>query len=286
MTSTTKIMRPELHAIFEYEDFRRFLSDTFAAAKARKPVLSHRWIAANAGFKSSGFFSKILSGSVNIGPETVERFVALMDLPPREARYFAALVEHGQTDDPAVRKRLQARLRRLREGESTRLEKDQERFWSSPRHAVVREALWVHPLSGHDTRYGERFVPRIPHDRLGESIDLLQQLGLAVVDDAGLVVRSDTRTLSSGKKSREKSVAGYQRECLDMGLAALVDHPAEPRHLSTLTFSFPRSRWEELEGLTRQYRAKVLELAAQAETDDTVFQLNLHLFPVFLGTPA
>lgn len=276
-------MRPELHAIFEYEDYRRFLSETYQRAKALKPVLSHRWVAANAGFRSSGFFSKILSGSVNIGTETVDRFVRLMDLPPREARYFATLVEHNQSVDQDAKRKLSVRLRRLREGESTRLEKDQQRFWSDPRHAAVREALWVHPFQGDAPLYGRRFLPQLRADSLEESIDLLCQLGLAIRNDDGDVVRSDPRTLSSGRKSREKAVASYQRECLGSGLEALETSPTDLRHLSTLTFSFPRSRWEELEVLTRQYRARILELASQAENEDAVFHLNLHLFPVFLG---
>lgn len=48
--------------ILEYTDYRIYLRDFHAVEKARDPSISHRSIARQVGFRSSGFFSQILQG--------------------------------------------------------------------------------------------------------------------------------------------------------------------------------------------------------------------------------
>lgn len=274
-------MRPDPEAIFGYEDHRQFLADTYSAAKARSPMVSHRWIALRAGFASSGFFSRILAGRVNMGPATVSGLVKLMELRGREADYFAAMVEFNQSPDPAKREQAANAMVRLRSGGGNQLTASQVEFWSHCRYALVRDALWVEPFDGDADAWGARFLPPMAGEDVRKAIDLLLQLELAEIDETGMVRRSDVRSLTSGLKSSEEAIADYQLSCLDLARQALEDAPPLDRNFSTLSFSIPLAKWPEFEAEIRRFRRTMLAMAEESTREDRLMHMNLHVFPVF-----
>jgi uncharacterized protein (TIGR02147 family) len=53
-------MNPQEKSIFEYDNYRAFLKDSYEAAKARDPKFSFRFFARLAGFKSSATLKRVM----------------------------------------------------------------------------------------------------------------------------------------------------------------------------------------------------------------------------------
>lgn len=78
--------------LFTYTEYRKFLSDAWSERKAEDPRFSHRFIAQKAGFTSSAFFSRILTGEASLSPSGALRLAEIFHLGSQETRYFELLV--------------------------------------------------------------------------------------------------------------------------------------------------------------------------------------------------
>jgi uncharacterized protein (TIGR02147 family) len=56
--------------------------------------------------------------------------------------------------------------------------------------------------------------------------------------------------------------------------------PRDIRDISGVYFSFSREKTAAVKELIHKFRKDILELASQSPEKDSVFQLNLQLFPV------
>lgn len=88
--------------IFAYHDYRHYLKETFAAIKEVKPQVSHRFIAARLGYKSSGAISLILSGRKNVSLEKACSIAGFLHLEPMECAYFLEMVSQTQKQTPVL----------------------------------------------------------------------------------------------------------------------------------------------------------------------------------------
>jgi len=64
--------------VFDYTDFRIFLSDFYEGEKSSNKNFSHRYIARRIGLKSRGHFSQILSGKTNISIGFIDWFTEFL----------------------------------------------------------------------------------------------------------------------------------------------------------------------------------------------------------------
>src|SRR5574344_2389720 len=96
-------MEKVIEHLFDYDDYRKFLEDYFEEQKNLKPVFSHRFFAAKAGFSSSSYCLNVIRGRFNLSIKSIEKMAKAMDLDNRQRAYFTALVEYNQAKRPEER---------------------------------------------------------------------------------------------------------------------------------------------------------------------------------------
>jgi uncharacterized protein (TIGR02147 family) len=67
---------------------------------------------------------------------------------------------------------------------------------------------------------------------------------------------------------------------LERAARTLEVHRASERHVSTMTFAIPSSRYEEIRGRLVELERELLAAAAFDERPDRVYQVAIALFPV------
>lgn len=97
-------------SIRAYTDYRAFLRDSFASAKAMGNPVSNRWLARRLGFRSFSFITMLLQGKRNLTKPNREKFARLLNLDPADTQYFSALVEYNQALDADDKERALQRL--------------------------------------------------------------------------------------------------------------------------------------------------------------------------------
>ena len=82
--------------IFEFIDFKKFLTAWREAEKEINPGLTHEFLCAKLEQKNRTYFSDIEKGRKKVGPEVLDRLIKLMGLKGDEIKYFRAIVGYGQ----------------------------------------------------------------------------------------------------------------------------------------------------------------------------------------------
>lgn len=108
-------------SVRDYTDYRAFLRDSFAAAKAMGNPVSNRWLARRLGFRSFSFITMLLQGKRNLTKPNRGKFARLLNLDAGDAEYFSALVECNQAVDPEDKERALLRLAALQQPAEDRL---------------------------------------------------------------------------------------------------------------------------------------------------------------------
>src|SRR5687767_6917375 len=101
--SRAKNLRPK---VFQYTDFRKYLSELSVYIKREKPQFSHRYFARLAGYKSSSALKKILSGDLRLSEEAILKVIRIFEIPKSEQEFFSQLVHFHQAQNGSLKVKL------------------------------------------------------------------------------------------------------------------------------------------------------------------------------------
>lgn len=266
--------------IFEYLDYRQFLRDLYAAAKARGAAFSHRAFSRRAGLRSSNYLSLVMKGERDLSSEMAPRFAKACGLAKREADFFCDLVAYGQAKTTAEKRRAHERLARFRRfREAHQLLEEQTAYhehWYVP---AVRE-LSALPGFREDPRWIAAILePPISERQASDALTVLLKLGLLVRDERGKL-RQAQALVTTGPGPLGHQIYVYHQGMIDLAKRALDQLPREERDVSSLTLCVSESALPRLKERLSEFRRELLELAELETRPERVVQLNFQLFPL------
>lgn len=271
-----------MSSVFDYLDYRAFLGGWYQEQKAAKRGLGYRAIASKVGYSSPGFFTQILQGKTNISRETAEGFAELIGLKGRNRDYFLTLVVWNQAKDAKILQSSHQKLRKFLDFRIRDLKKEQQSFLESWHHAAIREIIGITPFQGDFDSLAKSLDPAVSPKVAKESIELLLSLGLAAKTSRGVERRE--ASLSSGTTLPTEVTDKFFRELHALGARALDHFERSDRNLSWVTFSASERARTEIIEEARNFRRRILEIAARDDQPTAVHQLTLMLHP--LTSPA
>ena len=86
--------------------------------------------------------------------------------------------------------------------------------------------------------------------------------------------------VSTGGNWRSEAVRAFQKETIRLAGESLERHAPPLRDISTVTMTFNMNDIQLLREKVKEFRADLLRLSQDGTGDDTVFQLNVQLFPL------
>lgn len=266
--------------IFTYTDYRKFLADAWAERKASDKKFSHRFIALRAGFASSGFFAKILSGVVNLAPGGALRLAEIFHLNHHETRYFELLVLYGQSRSHEEKILFLDRIVASRKSQVALVQTRQMAFCRDWRAVAILQALDLVEHADQHEELGRLLRPPVPGADVEAILGLLAELGLARRDERGVWTKTES-VLSTGNAESD-SIDLFRQATMQLGMEAMDRFDREDRSISTLTLSLSRASFERLRDRLRHLRREALEMARADDDPDRVVQVNFQLFPLAL----
>jgi uncharacterized protein (TIGR02147 family) len=265
---------PDIHA---YLDYRAYLRDHYQARKERDAFFSYRHMAQKTGV-DAGWIAKVLAGSEHLSQRSLDSFAKLCRLSVREGEYFAALV--GLAKAKGTRERAEAfeRAMALKAPGRTTLGERQLAYYSRWWHAPVRSLLGMLGKRATAARIAKSLRPEVPLSEVESSIALLKDLGLVRRTAQGW--EPSDAFVSNPPEGAKAAVRGYQADTLDLAKAALERHSPEHRDISTLTLSFDSRDLPLVRERLAAVRDSLIQLSAEAQRPDAVYQVNMQVFPV------
>jgi len=270
---------PGVH-VFEYQDYRQFLRDFYAAQKAKSRAFSHRAFSKRAGLSSSNYLGLVMKGQRDLSSEMAPRFAKACGLSKRSADFFCDLVAYCQAKTTEEKQRWHERLARFRKfRDAHRLVGEQTAYHANWYMPAVRELATLAAFEEKPSWVATALEPAISERQAKDALETLQKLGLLVRDSTGKL-RQAQALVTTGPGPLGHHIFVYHHGMLDLAKRALDQLPREQRDVSSLTLCVAESTLPLLKERIREFRHELLQLAELDPKPERVVQINFQMFPL------
>lgn len=264
--------------IFEYTDFRKYLTDYYEDRKKENPRFSYRLLTLKSGL-NSGNFAKMLKGERNLTIESAIQLARVLKLSKRERDYFQTMILFCQSKTHEDKRQYFEELLTFKESAVCILDSKNYLFYEKWYYTAVREALAFFPLSENNFAVlGKNIIPSISEKQVAEAIDLLLNLNLIEKDQNGLYRRTNM-LLSTGNDIRSITLNNFVINTMRLAEQA-INTGLKETNLSSVSFSISDKVFSEVQEEIRTCRRRIMEIAQNCNSPNRVFQLNVQLFPM------
>lgn len=265
--------------IFDYTDYRKFLSDYYDTQKKVNPAFSYRFFLRRVGVSSSGIYKEIVEGKRKLSRYLLQRFAETMKLNKKESAYFENMVFFNDAKSPTEQRIYFERLLSLSSAKSKTLNPDQYEFYQKWYYGAIRELLTFIRFKDNYSILAKSLNPAIRQEQAQKAIALLEKLGLIKMGEDGFYHRMDP-VVTTGGQVQSLQIMNFQQEMIDMAKAAYDLHPRNHLNMSTLTLSVSGETVDKIKEELTEARSRILALAQREEKPNRVYELNMQLFPL------
>jgi uncharacterized protein (TIGR02147 family) len=266
-------------SVFEYDNYREFLKDSYVQLKASDPNFSFRFFSKLAGFKSSSVLKMIIDGKRSIAPESIDKFAQALKMNAQEASFFRILVLFNQAKSAAEKQGYAQALLFYNEFKKSHpLTESQYNFYAHWYNPVIWELSGVPGFKNDPEWVAKTVLPNITVSQAKKALQDLEQLGLLVRSSSGTLEKSLTN-LRTEDEVASSSIAQWHRIMIQHGVESIDSIPREKREISSVTCAMSFKTAKKFKEKIQKLRIELMEEAAQDQSPNMVYQLNFQLFP-------
>lgn len=264
--------------IYQFTHFRKYLEEYQAARVQQEPSFTRTEICNLLGLeKTRSYFADVLRGK-KVSPRMVAKFIEILGLDKKAAKYFETMVQVDQAKNDTIRKAAMEELLRQHPNPQHIINTDAYEYYNHWYHSALFAILDAMDVGDDMAPVQKRIFPKVPLGKLSDSLELLQRLGLARKNENGFW-KPTRESISSGPYNNAELIKQYQLQCFELSKQALITPPKSPTVMSTMTFSISSEAYKELEAAVQEFKAKTRRIIGEDKAKaDSVYQLNLHLF--------
>lgn len=268
-----------MRTIFGYLDYRQYLRDYYEEKKSAGKI-SLRIFSQKAGFTAPNYLKLVMDGERNLSPASVRKFIKALSLAKDEAEFFTNLVFMNQAESHEEKNHYYQRLSKIsRYLEVKHVEKDQYEFFSKWYYAAIREITILPGFVEDPTWIAKALIPAIAPGQARDAIDLLLRLGLIVRDGEGKLRPSD-RAISGGNEVTFLASCNFHIQMLKRAAEYVARSKQTTREFSSLTIALSSEKFKIAKRRIQEFRRELHALLADCDDSNSVYQLNLQLFPL------
>ncbi len=204
---------------------------------------------------------------------------AAIKLNPREADYFKTLAAFNKAKNQADSKRHFEKLIAIKNMNLEKLKPQQYEYYQKWYHAAIFSLLDYYDFKDDYKALASQLNPPIMAKEAKESIELLEKLHLIKKGSDGKYTHQH-QTVTSGGNWRNVAIQCYQEETMKLAINSLLKHSEKIRDISTLTMTISKEDMKALREMMSDFRKNAIKLVSESESADSVYQLNLQLFPM------
>jgi uncharacterized protein (TIGR02147 family) len=269
-----------MRSIFEYIDYRKYLSDYYTFRKKTSHVFSYRFFSAKAGIASPVFLKLIIEGKRNLTRASIEKFCIALQLTKKEALYFKSLVLFEQAKTADEKQEHYAVLRSIENAVSEKaLEADQYDYFGKWYNVVIRELITLFDFKDNYQLLGQSVTPPITSREAENSVELLKRLHLIKKSPGGMYEQTDA-AITANADIGLMGVRQFKNEMAMLAVKAVDNFPREKRNISGITIGISPAMYQIIKTEIAVFKDRIVSLVHRDEESSGVYQLNVQLFPV------
>jgi uncharacterized protein (TIGR02147 family) len=273
-------MAADLPSVYDYDNYRTYLRDYYAIAKSRNSKFSLRYLARIAGFKSFSFLRGVMQGKKNLSGESIAKLTKALKLNKEETRFFTNLVIFSQSTSAEEK---QARALALTRSRTYRkihpLSEAQHLFYSRWYLSALRELPGLPEFKEDPAWIAQKLRRKITTREAKKALEVLQKLGLLERAPDGSLRRS-TPLISTPDEVTASFAIRIHQQFLELADHSMRTVDRKKRDISAMTLGMSLQTVRQLKSMIQEFRKEVTRVVAQDSQVETVYQLNLQLFPL------
>ena len=272
-------------SIYEYDNYRSFLKDRYQFAKAQNPKYSFRFLTRQAGLSSSSFLKHVMDGKRNLSPESIEKIAQALKLTREETTYFRKLVMANQSKTIEEKQRYAKEILRSKMYRQTHPLKESEYLYFSKWYFVaIRELLTLAGAKGDPQWISERVLPQVPAVEVKQALDVFEKLGIFEKAGDGRYVTKQAH-IATPDEVFSSSLAKVHCDFMELAKQSIDRFSREKRDISSVTIRVNSESIKKIKEKIQTFRKELVELCLSQSDQDSVYQLNLQLFPLAALSP-
>lgn len=275
-----------VQSLFQYSDYRLFLRDYYAWAKANKKGFSHRYFLTKAGMSGPTYLKRVMEGQHDLTDRSIPKFTAALELNEAEAEFFRHLVYFNQARTVAEKDKHFHRLMALKSPNAEQmLEKAQYEYYRDWFNIAIREMLAIVPFTGSNyADLAKRLAPPLLPKKVKRAIALLLELGLIQRGEDGRY-RATTAFVRTDPGVQSLLLPKFHQAMAHLAEEAVARFSKQERYFSGTTVSLSEPTYQRITGLIQQTQQEIVKLVGDDPGPDRVYHLNMQLFPLTSPPP-
>ncbi len=269
--------------IFEYTDYREWLRDAFDDFKQRKSIISWRYMAMKIG-ADPGNLLRMSQGKIHLSTSFIKPTAEFFELDEKETAYWTEMVLFGRSKTDADALQHYEKMQALKGVSLKYLAKKELEFYRHWYYNAIRSIIGICKFKDDYQGLAECCTPQITEAEAKAAVELLAELNMISTDREGYWKVNDT-FVSTGGNWRSAAVRQFQKDTIALAGESLERHQPYLRDISTVTMTFNMDDIQLIREKIKEFRSDLLRLSQEGSGDDTVFQLNVQLFPLAFTKP-
>jgi uncharacterized protein (TIGR02147 family) len=268
-----------MKAIFEYDNYRHYLKDYVEWQRSFNANFSLRYFALRAGFRSHSFLHNVISGKRNLTLESIVKVSKAAGLGKKDSLYMRALVLFNQAETYQERNDAMKEMAKIRKTISFyRIQENQYAYYSRWYLPIIRELAVYSDWGGDFKKLAQMVRPPLTSEEAKQGLSTLVDIGM-------LQSLGKNRYAQSEQVVTAEEVPGYiirsaRTQYLLRAMEASESMHMSERHISYAVMAMSRKTFVEITNLLDEERKKALVMAAEDETTDGVYAINIQAFPL------
>ena len=270
-------------SVFQFSDYREYLREYFRIIKQRSPRFSLGAWSLRLNLKSSSTLIMILNGYRNPSAKLVEALIRDIKLQKKEADFFRDLVRLEKAKmDPGLRHTLLEKLAHQHpKKEFRKIDSRVFSLISQWYYYSIRELADLPDFQENPKWIQQRLRFPVSEKQIYEALKTLVDLGLLARDSEGKITYQNV--VQSSFDIADDGLKRYHDQILDLSKQSLYQMPPQERDISGMAFTLPSHRLQEAKTIVREMYRQLISL--NNESSDSVFQVEVALFPMTKGNP-
>jgi uncharacterized protein (TIGR02147 family) len=268
--------------VFLFDNYRTYLKEYYAAAKAKDAKYSFRYFARIVGSKNPSFMKQVIDGKRNLTPQQVESFIRNMKLGNEESYFFRNLVALNQAKSAETRELYARRILLSRSYQKLHpLSLAQYDYLSYWFYVPIRELVALKGFEEDPEWIAKHLKFPVPPQQIRSAINKMLKLGVLKRDNKGRLRQAEANiTTLDGILST--ALARVHQELILRGAESIDRIPRTEREIFGLTFTLHASVLPTVKEKIANFRREMVELLSADVSPDSnrVYQFHFLLFPM------
>jgi uncharacterized protein (TIGR02147 family) len=269
-----------MKTIFEYIDYRKFLSSFYNTQKSSSRFFSYRYFAQKAKLHSPSFLKHVIDGKRNLTRPMIENFCIGLGLTEKEAVYFRNLVLFNQAKTSIEKQEYYSNLRSMSGGvKESVLNADQFDFFSNWYTPVIRELICQFDFKDDIKKIAAMLLPPILPSEVKAAIKVLLRLKLVRRQDDGTYFQCDSAIVADSEVA-SMAMRSFSKAMIEHSKNAVEAIGWQQRHISGITIGISPETYDVLSAEIEAFKDRVKLIVNRDTESCLVYQMNLSLFPL------